>query len=105
MSRTTVADMLRGQYGTASHSAVTVGTDSTAALAANVSREYALFVNDSDEAIYLKLGAAAVVNQGIRINATGGSYEMSGAYGNLYRGAINSICSSGSKTLLVTEGT
>ena len=61
-------------------------------------------VNDADEVIYLKLGAAAVLNAGIRLNANGGSYEMSLAAGNLYVGAVNGICASGGKKLLVTEG-
>ena len=86
------------------HSAVTVGNTTTVALAANTGREYALFVNDSDEAIYLMLGASAAMNQGIRINASGGSFEMSQGGGNVFTGAVNAICSSGSKTLLVTEG-
>ena len=89
---------------TPTHSAVTVGNTTTAAIAANTARKYLLLVNDSDEAIYVKLGAAAVLNQGIRLNASGGSLELSVANGNLYAGAVNAICASGSKTLLVTEG-
>lgn len=89
---------------TPTHTVVTVAATTTAALAANASRIYALLINDSDEAIYLKLGAAAVLNAGIRLNANGGSYEMSEKLGNLYVGAINAICTSGSKKLLVTEG-
>lgn len=89
---------------TPAHTAPTIGNTTTAALAANASRIYALLINDSDEAIYLKLGAAAVLNAGIRLNANGGSYEMSEKLGNLYVGAINGICTSGSKKLLVTEG-
>ena len=93
-----------GAYTTPTHTAVTVGNSTTVAKAANANRKYLLLVNDSDEVVYVKLGAAAVLNQGIRINASGGSYEMSGALGNLYTGAVNAICTSGSKTLLVTEG-
>lgn len=87
------------------HTAVNVN-GSTLALAANDSREYALLVNDSDTVIYLRLGAAAVVNTGIRVNASGGSYEMSAAGGNLYRGAIYANHGGGAvnKVLLVTEG-
>ena len=89
---------------TPTHTVVTVGATTTAALAANTSRIHALLINDSDEAVYIKLGAAAVLNAGIRLNANGGSYEMSEAAGNLYTGAINAICASGSKKLLITEG-
>ena len=89
---------------TITHTHPTIGSTTTAALAANTSRRYALLENDSDEVIYVKIGAAAVLNQGIRINASGGSYEMSAEIGNLNTGAINAICASGSKVLLVVEG-
>ena len=88
------------------HTVVTIGATTTAVLAADTAntRSYVLLVNDSDEAIYIKCGAAAVMNDGIRINASGGSYEMSAAKGNLVHVAINAICASGSKKLLVTVG-
>lgn len=91
---------------TMTHTVVTVGATTTAALAADTAdtRSYVLLVNDSDEAMYIKCGAAAVMNAGIRINANGGSYEMSAAQGNLVHAAINAICASGSKKLLVTVG-
>jgi hypothetical protein len=89
---------------TVTHAAVTVGNTNTAALAANANRAYALFVNDSDEVIYLSLGGTAAANTGIRINANGGSYELGYAAGNLFVGAVNAICASGGKKLLVTEG-
>jgi hypothetical protein len=74
-------------------------------LAANSSRKYALIVNDSDTTIYLKLGSAAAVHEGIRINANGGYFEMGAAQGNLYTGAVNAVHDGvGDKTLLVTEG-
>lgn len=94
-----------GLCATKTHTHPTIAATTTAALAANTDRLYALFENDSDEAIYLKVGVAAVMNQGIRLNAYGGSYEMSGALGNLNTGAVNGICTSGSKVLLVVEGT
>lgn len=89
---------------TPAHSAVSVGSSSTAIVSANSERKYLLLINDSDETIYVKLGAAAVANEGIRLAASGGSLELSVANGNLYAGAINGICASGGKTLLVTEG-
>lgn len=91
-------------YVTATHTVVTVANTTTLALAANANRRYALFINDSDETIYIKIGANAVLNQGIRINANGGSYEIKLSEGSLNLGAINAICTSGSKKLLVTEG-
>ncbi len=86
------------------HTTVTAGVASGAALAANTSRKYVLLVNDSDAVIYLKIGAAAVLNAGIRLNANGGSYEMSAVYGNLDTRVINAISSAADKALLVTEG-
>ena len=93
-----------GNYTTPTHTQPSIAVTTTVALAANASRLYALFVNDSSEEIYIKLGVAAVLNQGIRLNAYGGSYEMSKQIGNLYIGAVNGICTSGTKALLVTEG-
>lgn len=89
---------------TLTHTAVTIGVASGVALAANANRKYALIINDSDATIYLKIGAAAVLNAGIRLNASGGSYEMSAAYGNLDTRVINAISSAADKVLLVTEG-
>jgi 3-deoxy-D-arabino-heptulosonate 7-phosphate (DAHP) synthase len=97
-----------GSIRTLTHAAVvTTAAQSVAALAANSSRKYALFINDSDAVVYLKVGAAAVSSQGIRLNANGGSYEMSFKNGNLHTGAVNAIAVTGAvgdKVLLVTEG-
>ncbi len=79
------------------------GTTATV-LASNGGRKYALIVNDGTINCYLNLGSTAVANEGIRVNANGGSYEMSRNIGNLYTGAINGILVSGTATLLVTEG-
>jgi uncharacterized protein (DUF2345 family) len=88
-----------------SHTTASMSTSTTAVLAANRSRKFVLVVNDSDTDVYLKIGVAAVANQGIRINANGGSFTMSPQHGNLDQRAINGITSSGSsKTVLVTEG-
>jgi len=92
--------------GSLAHTQVSVATTSTGILAANVNRRYGLFVNDSDAVIYLRLGTgSAVLNQGIRLNANGGSYEMASAYGNLHTGEVQAIHGlTGTKVLLVTEG-
>jgi hypothetical protein len=95
-----------GQYEVANQpAAVSVGTSSTPVLPANRSRVYALFVNDSANVIYLGFGQNAVVGQGIRLNANGGSFEMSAGAGNLYQGAINAISGTANSNLCVTEGT
>ena len=90
---------------TPTHTAPTMSTTSATVLAANASRKYALITNDSDVVVYLNLTGTAVANTGIRLAASGGTYEMSGAYGNLTTGIIRGIAASGSgKVLLVTEG-
>ena len=82
---------------------LSVGATTTVLLAENLDRKWAIFVNDSNEAIYLAFGEAAVMNSGMRLNATGGTFEMTTF--DCYQGAINAICTSGSKNLTVMEGT
>lgn len=91
------------------HTSVTFGSAGTNALPANTDRKYALFINDSIDTIYLRLGAGTVaVNEGIRLNVAGNSgdrYSMSRAEGNLYTGLIQAIhAGSADRTLLITEG-
>lgn len=82
---------------------VSVGSSSTQVLAANDDRVYAAIVNDSDEDVYLARGQTAVMNQGIRINSGGGSYEITEL--NPWTGVVNAISASGSKTVTVQEDT
>ena len=90
---------------TLTHTAINVTTSTGEALAANTSRRWLLIENDSDTAIYCKVGVAAVLNQGIRLNANGGSWELSPRLGNYNTGAVNCIHGgTGNKVLLVTEG-
>jgi hypothetical protein len=86
------------------HTEVTALTSSTAVLGINPNRKYALFMNDSDTTMYLFVGATAALNKGIRLNANGGSYEMTVGQGNISHGVVKVICSATPKTLLVTEG-
>lgn len=83
------------------HATVTVGNTSTLVLAADLKREHLLLINDSDEIIYISFGQTAVANTGIRLNAAGGSFEMTDT---VYQQAIYGICASGNKKLLVTSG-
>jgi hypothetical protein len=97
-----------GILTTVTHSVLTASSSSYIALAANTNRKYALVINNSTGVIYFKIGAAAVVNEGISLNPTsvnGNRYEMSPALGNLNTGAIYAIVS-GSTTgvLSLTEG-
>lgn len=87
------------------HSTASIATVSTLALAASESRVYVLLINDSSSDMYLRIGADAVMNEGIRINAEGGSYEMAIPMGNISDLVINAIHGGvGTKTLLVLEG-
>lgn len=84
------------------NSGVSVGTSSTLVLAANSSRRYLFLVNDSDEAIYVSLGAAAVMNEGILLTAGGGALTLDTT--SMYAGAIYAICLTGGKNLTICEG-
>jgi len=86
----------------ATNTGVDVGVASTQILAANHNRKYAAIVNDSDTTIYLAIGAAAVANQGIRLNANGGVYEI--LLADLNTAAINGIHAGvGNKRVTVVE--
>ncbi len=87
---------------TVTDSSATVGVATGVALAANVARVNAVFVNDSEETIYLARGNDAVVGSGIRLNANGGSYEIDG--GNLFVGIVNAIATGAGANLTVSEG-
>lgn len=81
-----------------------VETTSSVQLYSDSDRLYALIVNDSDTIVYLNLGAAAVVGEGIRLNANGGAFEIN--WTNLYTGAVYGIHGgTGTKYVTVIEGT
>lgn len=83
---------------TATNTKVSVGVTSTSVLASNASRKSAILSNDSDSAIYVSLSSTAVVNEGIRLNAYGGSVTIES-----YTGAITAISSGAAKNLCVVE--
>lgn len=77
-------------------------TSSTESIPPNKNRSGAILINDSDTIIYLGLGKPAVLNQGIRLNALGGFYEINST--NLFKGQITRIHGgAGNKVLLATE--
>lgn len=92
---------LETRFPSATGTAVTVGNTSTSVLSADSDRKYLALVNDSDEAIYVELGGTAVMNEGIRLNAGGGSLVME-IGSAMYTGAVTAICTTGSKVLTVT---
>lgn len=73
------------------------GTSSTILAATSSARQYLAIVNDSSSTVYLGLGVGAVGSNGIRLNANGGSYEIT--LDNLFTGHITCIASS---TAIVT---
>ena len=97
-----MASPLLWHIGTVTDGAVTVGAVTTLVLAFNGHRTNAVLTNDSDQIIYIARGNAAVMNDGIRLNAAGGSYEIDDT--NLWRGQINAICALGDANLCVSEG-
>lgn len=67
----------------------------------NPERRYCLLVNDSDATAYISLGSPAVANQGIRVNANGGSYEIN--LTNPFSGPIYAISTGVTKRMMITE--
>ena len=93
--------MAMNNFSSATNTKVSVGTTSTSVLAANEKRKYAIFVNDSNETIYLSLSGTAVMNEGIMLGV-GDKYEI--GPNNLYTGAVSAICATGGKNLTVCHG-
>jgi len=86
-------------------SSATVGTASSVVLKANGYRKRVCFVNDSDTAIYLSKSDVATVNNGIRLNAEGGSYnDKPDRDGYIYVGPYSAISSAANKNLCIQEG-
>lgn len=88
--------------------AVSVGTTDTAVLAENHSRAEVTICNDGANVVYLQLATvrsgssaspkAAVVGQGVRLNANGGSWTS-----NAYTGPIQGIAVTGATSVTVVE--
>lgn len=89
-------------FTTITNTRPTVTTTSSIILAANTSRKSAMIFNQSGGVVYLKLGATAVANEGIRL-ANNDFYEITAT--NLFTGAIHAIRGAGSSTIEVMEGT
>jgi hypothetical protein len=104
------------EVGLNSFSEVSVSATTTSAtnniklLNTNTRRRYALVINDSDTTIYLYPGYFAdtsaasttlMANQGIRLNANGGSFEIEET--NLYIGQLWLATTTADKKVLVIE--
>jgi len=97
-------DVIRPVVGTVTHAAVSVLTSSTSVLAASsVPRLLVVLVNDGVNTIYCNLtGGAAVLNQGVRINDSGGNLLLDVA---VMTDQIFCIAETSTTVMLVTEGT
>jgi len=84
--------------------AVAVPGSSTPVLAANTSAKYRLLQNTSTAAsVFIATGTAAALNTGI-VLLPQQTFEMFFSSGNIDRRAVNAIASTGTATVLVTEG-
>lgn len=72
---------------------------------ATTTRQYLVIVNDSSNVVYLALNgnAPAELNKGIRLNASGGAYEIMAGEANLYYGAIRAIADGGTATVTISS--
>ena len=89
---------------TTAHTAPTIGSASTTALASAAGRVSALFQNIADEVIWLNIGGTAAASTGIKLLPEA-SYSMSAKEGTLSTAAVTAICATGGKKLLVTQFT
>jgi hypothetical protein len=80
--------------------AVTVGTSSVSVRNALATRKLLALFNDSANTIYVALGGTATLNQGIRLNANGGMYELPGS---IYTGAVSAIATGAGSVLTFVE--
>lgn len=90
-------------YSTASNTTPTITNASSVVLAANAARKNAYVFNQTGVVVYLKLGTAAVLNEGIRL-VNNSMYEINSS--NLWLGSINAIKSGAAGVALdIFEGT
>ena len=80
---------------------VTVADTSTKIADADSARKLFTIVNDSAAIVYISLGSAAEMNIGIRLNASGGAYEINET--NPFFGEIYGIVSSGTSNVTTME--
>lgn len=98
-----LADILNAAFipKMSTSTAVMALTSSTDILSSSTARVYAIIVNDGLTPVYLGLdGKVAVVDAGIRLNASGGAYEINQL--NNYLGTIRAIASGTPALLTVT---
>ena len=88
-----------GELNFSSPDNVTVGSSTTAVVAANNNRKYLTITNISDESIFIAWSEDAEQNKGEMLTANGGTRT----WFNPPTNALNAICASGSKLLAIQE--
>ena len=83
------------------HLNLSLTTTQQEVLGENPKRIYCLLLNDSTSVMYISLGVTAVANQGIRLNGSGGYFEINST--NPWLGRIYAVSSANNKILMVTE--
>jgi hypothetical protein len=78
--------------------AVSVLVTNTPVLALNQGRRSVTIVNDSANIVYLGLGVPATANNGVRLNASGGSWSET-----QWEGSVNAIALTGTSVVTVAE--
>lgn len=91
------ADVKADRASTATNTKATVGAASSVISTAK-RRVSLMLVNDSDSAIYVAKGGTAALNEGIRLNAYGGSTVIED-----WDGAVAAISSGASKNIAICE--
>lgn len=92
------------EFGGAWHGGITVGVTSTPIIQGYNYRRKLTLINDGANVIYIAKGAPAVLNEGIRLNANGGSYEETpDNLGYIYRGPINGIAAANTNICFCEE--
>jgi len=96
-------------YQTPTASIGTVTEASSTIVAANANRKYLYVGNTGGTPGYLGFGAAAVINQGVRIERAGSAgcfYEMAREMGNINNGSVTAILTAtGTAQFCILEGT
>lgn len=87
-------------HATATHTRPTVTTTSSTILAANANRKSAQIFNQSGAVVFIKLGVAAVANEGFRL-VNNEYYPVPEGY----TGDVRAIRAAGSGAIDVMEGT
>ena len=87
------------------HAGISVNSSANSvALAANTQRRWALFVNHGSTPVFLAIATStgtAVADKGIRLAATGGTFEMSPTHGNLDTRTVHAVTKTATGQILV----